>query len=147
METVISMVQAASLCMGSSTSLGLTTRISLGLAMARSPGRLTWPVWLPIHTRKFPLGQFRKNHWYVSFLMGNHIYPANTHLVQINSQYLLTNLGMSKSFGDIDFKNLQFPATLSVDYIRVYQDPDNINIGCDPRKPLFLLRNCQRSTC
>lgn len=21
---------------------------------------------------------------------------------------------------------------MSVDYIRVYQDPDNINVGCDP---------------
>ena len=42
------------------------------------------------------------------------------------------NLGMSKNFGTVDFEHLMFPSTLRVDYIRVYQDPDNINIGCDP---------------
>ncbi|OBZ79711.1 Beta-glucan synthesis-associated protein SKN1 [Grifola frondosa] len=46
--------------------------------------------------------------------------------------YLIMNLGMSKNFGFVDFDHLKFPSTLRVDYIRVYQDPDNINIGCDP---------------
>ncbi|KAL7285393.1 hypothetical protein ACG7TL_000488 [Trametes sanguinea] len=46
--------------------------------------------------------------------------------------YLIMNLGMSKNFGTVDFDHLQFPSTLRVDYIRVYQDPDNINISCDP---------------
>ena len=32
----------------------------------------------------------------------------------------------------IDYDDLTFPATMSVDYVRVYQDPDNINVGCDP---------------
>ena len=44
----------------------------------------------------------------------------------------MANLGISKNFGDVDVGNLQFPAVMLVDYIRVYQDPDNINIGCDP---------------
>ena len=44
----------------------------------------------------------------------------------------MANLGISKNFGDVDVVNLQFPAVMLVDYIRVYQDPDNINIGCDP---------------
>ena len=39
---------------------------------------------------------------------------------------------MSKNFGTVDLAHLTFPTTMKVDYIRVYQDPDNINIGCDP---------------
>ncbi|KAH9858128.1 glycoside hydrolase family 16 protein [Lenzites betulinus] len=46
--------------------------------------------------------------------------------------YLIANLGISQNFGDVDFANLRFPSTLRIDWIRVYQDPDNINIGCDP---------------
>jgi len=46
--------------------------------------------------------------------------------------YILMNLGMSPSFGFVDIEHLTFPATMSIDYIRVYQDPDNINYGCDP---------------
>ncbi|KAI0375114.1 glycoside hydrolase family 16 protein [Pilatotrama ljubarskyi] len=46
--------------------------------------------------------------------------------------YLIMNLGMSKNFGFVDFDHLSFPSTLRVDYIRVYQEPGNHNIGCDP---------------
>ncbi|KZT06001.1 glycoside hydrolase family 16 protein [Laetiporus sulphureus 93-53] len=47
--------------------------------------------------------------------------------------YLIMNLGMSLQFnGDIDFDALIFPATMRVDYIRVYQEPSSINLGCDP---------------
>jgi len=46
--------------------------------------------------------------------------------------YLIVNLGMSVNFGDVDLEHLQFPTTLSVDWIRVYQPSDKINIGCDP---------------
>ncbi|KAI0630856.1 beta-glucan synthesis-associated [Trametes polyzona] len=46
--------------------------------------------------------------------------------------YLIANLGLSTNFGFVDLDHLQFPATMKVDYIRVYQDPDAINIGCDP---------------
>jgi len=42
------------------------------------------------------------------------------------------NLGLSLNFGPIDFDNLVFPTKMVVDYIRVYQHPDRINIGCDP---------------
>jgi beta-glucan synthesis-associated protein KRE6 len=48
------------------------------------------------------------------------------------AQYILANLGMSPQFGRIDFQRLQFPVTMRVDYIRVYQQKDQINIGCDP---------------
>lgn len=48
------------------------------------------------------------------------------------SQYIIINLGMSKNFGNIDFDHLVFPNHMRVDYIRVYQDMQNINVGCNP---------------
>lgn len=42
------------------------------------------------------------------------------------------NLGMSESFGHVDLANLVFPAIMSVDYVRVYQPMNAVNIGCDP---------------
>ena len=39
---------------------------------------------------------------------------------------------MSKNFGTVDLEHLTFPATMKIDYIRVYQDPSKKNIGCDP---------------
>ena len=44
------------------------------------------------------------------------------------------NLGISEAFGFVDYDNLIFPSTMRVDWIRVYQDPANINIGCDPEE-------------
>lgn len=40
---------------------------------------------------------------------------------------------MSRNFGAIDFEHLTFPTVLRIDYIRIYQDMDRINIGCDPK--------------
>lgn len=40
---------------------------------------------------------------------------------------------MSTNFGTVDLEHLVFPAHLRVDYIRVYQRKDAINIGCDPK--------------
>jgi beta-glucanase (GH16 family) len=48
------------------------------------------------------------------------------------AQYILMNLALSMSFAQIDFSHQTFPATMRVDYIRVYQDPNQINIGCNP---------------
>ncbi|KAF9534690.1 glycoside hydrolase family 16 protein [Crepidotus variabilis] len=47
--------------------------------------------------------------------------------------YIIVNLGMSKNFGSVDFEHLTFPTTMRVDYIRVYQDVKQVNIGCDPK--------------
>ncbi|OMJ18227.1 putative beta-glucan synthesis-associated protein [Smittium culicis] len=46
--------------------------------------------------------------------------------------YILLNLGFSSSFGAIDFENIKFPANLQFDYVRLYQDPNNIRLSCDP---------------
>ncbi|KAF8965030.1 glucosidase [Flammula alnicola] len=53
-------------------------------------------------------------------------------LVPLEPMYLITNLGISQGFGIID-TTLQFPATMLVDYIRVYQRKDSVNVGCDPK--------------
>ncbi|KAG1846850.1 glycoside hydrolase family 16 protein [Suillus subluteus] len=47
--------------------------------------------------------------------------------------YLITNLGISENFQTVDFTNLIFPATMRIDWIRVYQPSSSINIGCDPK--------------
>ncbi|KAJ7169728.1 beta-glucan synthesis-associated [Mycena filopes] len=46
--------------------------------------------------------------------------------------YIIANLGMSTNFGVVDFEHLIFPAVMRVDYIRVYQPKNAINVGCDP---------------
>ncbi|KAL1745400.1 beta-glucan synthesis-associated [Schizophyllum fasciatum] len=46
--------------------------------------------------------------------------------------YLIMNLGISENFGFVDYEHLTFPTQMSIDYIRVYQDVNNINYGCDP---------------
>ena len=43
------------------------------------------------------------------------------------------NLGMSPGFVVPDFTKLTFPGHMYIDYIRIYQDPDRINWGCDPK--------------
>ncbi|KAH8822987.1 glycoside hydrolase family 16 protein [Flagelloscypha sp. PMI_526] len=47
--------------------------------------------------------------------------------------YLIMNLGMSQNFGTFDPTELTFPATMKVDWIRVYQEEDQMNIGCSPK--------------
>ncbi|EKM59285.1 glycoside hydrolase family 16 protein [Phanerochaete carnosa HHB-10118-sp] len=46
--------------------------------------------------------------------------------------YLIANLGMSYNFGPIDLTHIPFPVHLRIDYIRVYQPSNAVNIGCDP---------------
>jgi hypothetical protein len=45
---------------------------------------------------------------------------------------VIANLGLSPSFGGTDPATLTFPAHMRIDYIRVYQPKDAVNIGCDP---------------
>jgi len=46
--------------------------------------------------------------------------------------YIIMNLGISPSFAYVDYDALPFPTVMSVDWVRVYQPKDAINIGCDP---------------
>ena len=45
---------------------------------------------------------------------------------------LILNLGISNNWAYIDWNSLFFPVTMRVDYVRVYQPQDAINVGCDP---------------
>jgi hypothetical protein len=40
---------------------------------------------------------------------------------------------MSRNFGHVDLEHLVFPSIMRVDWIRVYQPKNAINIGCDPK--------------
>ncbi|KAG2452496.1 hypothetical protein HYH02_002735 [Chlamydomonas schloesseri] len=51
-------------------------------------------------------------------------------LIPVDPQYININLAMSHSFAAID-PNLPLPASMEIDYIRVYQPKDAINVGCD----------------
>ncbi|PPQ64906.1 hypothetical protein CVT24_008246 [Panaeolus cyanescens] len=53
--------------------------------------------------------------------------------VPMEPMYIIANLGFSSNFGHLDLENLIFPATMSIDYIRVYQPKSAVNIGCDPK--------------
>jgi beta-glucanase (GH16 family) len=48
-------------------------------------------------------------------------------------QYIIANLGMAKGFApNLDVTLLTFPAHMRIDWVRIYQYDDEINIGCDP---------------
>ncbi|THH03311.1 hypothetical protein EW145_g6360 [Phellinidium pouzarii] len=46
--------------------------------------------------------------------------------------YIIMNFGMSTNFATVELDALPFPATMLVDYVRVYQKKGSKNIGCDP---------------
>lgn len=80
----------------------------------------------PTTGSKLVLGLSPKNRWYFNRLSHS---SADADLL---SQYLIINLGMSSNFGFVDLEHLPFPVTMSVDWIRVYQQTDSINYTCDP---------------
>jgi len=47
--------------------------------------------------------------------------------------YLIANLGISPNFETPDFSTLTFPTKMRIDWIRVYQPKNAINVGCDPK--------------
>jgi len=47
--------------------------------------------------------------------------------------YLIANLGMSPNFQPPDFQDLVFPTTMMIDWVRVYQPKNAVNVGCDPQ--------------
>ena len=48
---------------------------------------------------------------------------------------MIMNFGMSNGFAALNFTGLAttLPATMRFDYVRIYQDPNNKNTGCDPK--------------
>lgn len=43
------------------------------------------------------------------------------------------NVGMSEGFSPVDLTLAKFPATMYIDYIRIYQHPDRVDVTCDPK--------------
>jgi hypothetical protein len=58
---------------------------------------------------------------------------SSTHTHPPPTQYIIMNLGLSENFGFIDFAHLTFPVVMRIEWVRVYQDPENVNVGCDPK--------------
>eukprot|EP00887_Chlorella_sp_A99_P005497 scaffold1.g5497.t1 len=54
--------------------------------------------------------------------------------IPVEAMYIVMNLGMSKDFSpDLDANAVQpLPAEMLIDYVRVYQRPASINVGCSP---------------
>lgn len=45
---------------------------------------------------------------------------------------IILNLGISNNWAYIDWASISFPVTFSIDFVRVYQPEDEINVTCDP---------------
>lgn len=99
---------------------GLLTISPLGLSIA--------VVLQLIHVWKLVHGLFLRNLWCVPSCL---CIFRDAQILML-SQYIIMNFGFSYNFGPIDLPDLQFPAAMSVDYIRIYQPKDAINYGCDP---------------
>ncbi|TFY65614.1 hypothetical protein EVG20_g5481 [Dentipellis fragilis] len=46
---------------------------------------------------------------------------------------IVFNLGISPNWQTIDLSTMTFPSEMLVDYVRVYQRKDSVNIGCSPK--------------
>jgi len=62
----------------------------------------------------------------------NNLTQIGQRLIADEPMYAILNFGMSPNFGTPDLENLVFPAIMKVDYIRIYQRTDLVNIGCNP---------------
>lgn len=45
---------------------------------------------------------------------------------------IIMNFGISNNWAYIDWQSLHFPATMSIDYVRIYQPPGKTALTCDP---------------
>ncbi|KZV65891.1 glycoside hydrolase family 16 protein [Peniophora sp. CONT] len=55
--------------------------------------------------------------------------------VPFEPMYVIMNLGLSKNFvWNLDLTTLTFPATMLVDWVRVYQPAGSADISCDPKR-------------
>lgn len=59
-------------------------------------------------------------------------YTTAERLMPKEAMFIIFNFAMSNSFTAVDIDRLQFPSQYKIDYVRVYQDPAAINLGCSP---------------
>ncbi|KAJ1958756.1 hypothetical protein GGI12_004656 [Dipsacomyces acuminosporus] len=63
----------------------------------------------------------------------NKLTKISQRLIADEPMYVIMNLGISSGFTYIDKEIVDFfPAKMLVDYVRLYQDPDDIRLSCDP---------------
>ncbi|KAF9497733.1 glycoside hydrolase family 16 protein [Pleurotus eryngii] len=61
------------------------------------------------------------------------ISQVSARIIPEEPMYIILNLGLAPNFQKQDFKNLQFPSKMYVDYVRVYQRDDVKNgVTCNP---------------
>ncbi|KAJ9480068.1 Beta-glucan synthesis-associated protein KRE6 [Pseudozyma hubeiensis] len=65
-------------------------------------------------------------------LSGDPVSQISDRPIPQEPMFLIFNLGISENFGFPDWARLRWPAVMLVDWVRVYQDPDAENVGCDP---------------
>ncbi|KAJ2919791.1 hypothetical protein MD484_g538, partial [Candolleomyces efflorescens] len=71
---------------------------------------------------------------YAAAMVGDQATEIDVRPIPLEPMYIIMNLAISEGFGAIDVENLQFPATMSIDYVRVYQPKNAVNTGCDPKE-------------
>ncbi|KAH7885230.1 glycoside hydrolase family 16 protein [Phlebopus sp. FC_14] len=66
-------------------------------------------------------------------LAGDTTSQISNRLIPEEPMYIILNLGLSPSFQQQDFMHLQFPSSMYIDYVRVYQREGLVNsLTCDP---------------
>lgn len=98
-----------------------------GFQTTNRHGLLRLPEWVPIQVCRSLPDLCHRNQWFALLLF------VFIFLLKSIWQYLNINLGMSRSFGPVDLAHLPFPAHMRVDYVRIYQPANAINVGCDPK--------------
>lgn len=66
-------------------------------------------------------------------LEGDPVSQISNRPIPEEPMYIIFNLGISENFGLPEWSKLKFPAKMKIDWVRVYQDPDAENVGCDPK--------------
>ncbi|MCO5598570.1 hypothetical protein L7F22_052667 [Adiantum nelumboides] len=69
-----------------------------------------------------------------AFLEPDPIAQIGARVVPPEPMYVILNLGISENFATPDWEQLSslWPFIMSVDYVRVYQPENSVNVGCDP---------------
>ncbi|EIW78296.1 glycoside hydrolase family 16 protein [Coniophora puteana RWD-64-598 SS2] len=59
---------------------------------------------------------------------------VNDRPISEEPMYIIANVAMATGFSFVDTANLVFPTKMRIDWVRVYQPKDAVNVGCDPKE-------------
>lgn len=76
------------------------------------------------------------NAWtlYTAAMVGDPLTEISARPMPLEPMSIILNLAISENFGLIEYERLTFPATYSIDYVRVYQPKNAVNTGCSPKE-------------